>query len=288
MACNPDWKAFMITINSQKCSRCGLCVDICHESCITMLEDGPHIDQTVCSTCTQCVAACPRQALSWDGVSPLPFERQLLPMPEQLDELFKERRSIRRFKRKKIERPLLEEIGQYGGYAPTHAFCLRVIIVDDEALIATLDQAIVANCRWLYCLAYRCKIIGILAALLGYADEIKRARPKIKAAVDSGHAFHSMPMAFILIVGDKKVPLSEASAQYALANMMYYAQVKGIGTCLWANGPIFIDKHRSARRQLGIKPNERIFGAMYLGYPAARFSNKVRGKAIAIQWNGAG
>ena len=65
----------------------------------------------------------------WDGVSPEPFERQRLPMAEQLNELFKERRSIRRFKREKIERALLEEIGQYGGYAPTHAFSLRVIIV---------------------------------------------------------------------------------------------------------------------------------------------------------------
>ena len=116
----------MITINSQKCSRCGLCADLCHESCIAVLEDGPHIDQMVCSACTQCIAACPQQALSWEGVTPEPFERRRLPMPEQLDEIFKERRSIRRFKRKKIERALLEEIGKYGGYAPTHAFSLRV------------------------------------------------------------------------------------------------------------------------------------------------------------------
>lgn len=277
----------MVTIDSQKCSRCGLCADLCHESCITILEDGPHIDQTVCSTCTQCIAVCPRRALSWNGMIPAPFERQRLPVAEQLDELFKERRSIRRFKRKKIDRALLEEIGQYGIYAPTHAFSLRVIIVDDEALIATLDQAIVANCRWIYRLAYQFKLLGALAALFGYADELNRARPKIEATLQTGHVFHSMPTAFILIVGDKKVPLSEASAQYALANMMYYAQVKGVGTCLWANGPIFIDKHRAARRQLGLKPNERIFGAMYLGYPAARFSNKVYGKKIAIQWNGA-
>jgi nitroreductase/NAD-dependent dihydropyrimidine dehydrogenase PreA subunit len=277
----------MVTIDSQKCSRCGLCADLCHESCITILEDGPHIDRTVCSTCTQCIAACPRRALSWNGVIPAPFERQRLPVAEQLDELFKERRSIRRFKRKKIERALLEEIGQYGIYAPSHALSLRVIIMDDEALIATLDQVIVANCRWIYRLAYQFKLLGVLAALFGYADEMNRARPKIEAALQTGHAFHSMPTAFILIVGDKKVPLSEASAQYALANMMYYAQVKGVGTCLWANGPIFIDKHQAARRQLGLQPNERIFGAMYLGYPAARFSNKVHGKTIAIQWNGA-
>jgi nitroreductase len=160
------------------------------------------------------------------------------------------------------------------------------ILVNDDDLIATLDQAVLDNCRWIYNLAYRFPLGEILAGWFGYADEMNRARPKIEAALKQGHAFHSLPTAFILIVGDRKVPLSEASAQYALANMMYYAQVKGVGTCLWANGPLFIDKHREARRLLGINRSERIFGAMYLGYPSVRFSNKVGGKSFALQWNG--
>jgi nitroreductase/NAD-dependent dihydropyrimidine dehydrogenase PreA subunit len=277
----------MITIQPEKCSHCGLCADLCHESCITMTAKGPQIDQETCSTCTQCIAACPTRALAWDGAIPAAFERQRLPKAEQLDELFRERRSIRRFKRDKIDRALLEEIALYGGYAPTHAFSLRAIIVDDGDLIAALDQTIVGNCRWIHRLVYQLKVGEILAAWFGYADEMKKARPKIEATLRQDHAFHSMPTAFIFVVGDKNVPLSEASAQYALANMMYYAQVKGVGTCLWANGPIFIDKHRLARRQLGIGPKERIFGAMYMGYPAARFSNKVAGKKMNIQWNGA-
>jgi hypothetical protein len=50
---------------------------------------------------------------------------------------------------------------------------------------------------------------------------------------------------------------------------------------------MFIDKNGRARRQLGIMPSERIFGAMYMGYPAVRFNNKVNGKALAVTWNGA-
>jgi nitroreductase/NAD-dependent dihydropyrimidine dehydrogenase PreA subunit len=277
----------MITIQAEKCSLCGLCADLCHESCITLMDDGPRIDLQVCSTCTQCVAICPTRAISWDGIHPSKFERGRLPLPEQLDELFRERRSIRRFKEKKIERALLEEIAQYGIFAPTHAFHLRTIIVDDESLIEILDQAIVANCEQIHRLAYRYRMVSVLAGWLGYTEEMNRARPKIEAAIQEGHAFRSMPTALIFIVGDKKVPLSDVSAQYALANMMYYAQAKGVGTCLWANGPLFIDKNRQARRRLGVESNERIFGAMYMGYPAVRFSNKVAGKEMAIQWNGA-
>ncbi len=277
----------MITVEAGKCSLCGLCADLCHESCITLMDDGPRIDLKVCSTCTQCVAICPTRVISWDGLPSSKFERGRLPLPEQLDELFRERRSIRRFKRTKIDRTLLEEIAQYGVFAPTHAFHLRTIIVDDESLIQFMDQAIVTNCRRIHQLAYRNQLASLLADWFGYAEEMARAKPKIEATLQEGHAFHSMPTALIFIVGDKKVPLSDVSAQYALANMMYYAQVKGIGTCLWANGPLFIDKHRQARGRLGIESNERIFGAMYMGYPAVSFSNKVIGKRMAIQWNGA-
>lgn len=37
----------MITVHSEKCSRCGLCAELCHESCISLTDDGPSIDRRV-------------------------------------------------------------------------------------------------------------------------------------------------------------------------------------------------------------------------------------------------
>jgi len=278
----------MITVDRKECSLCELCAELCHEGCITMTENGPQFDAEVCSTCTQCIAACPTRALSWAGAWPAAFRRDRLPSPEQLDELFRERRSIRRFKGRKIDRSLMEEIAQYGICAPTNAFDLRVILVDDENLIAALDQVMLGYCRRVHWLMFRLKVGYLLASWLGYGRELRKARPKLEAALRRGHSFHSLPTALAFVVGPRQVPLSEASAQFVLANMMYYAQVRGVGTCLWGNGPVFIDRHRGSRRRLGIRTQERIFGAMYLGYPAIQFSNKVTGKRIAISWNGAG
>jgi len=274
----------MITISTDKCSACGLCARVCHESCLTLPGGIPHIDTRYCSTCTQCIAICPQGALSWDQAPAVAYYPPGLPSPAQLEELFKERRSVRSFRKKRIDRQLLEEIAGYGTYAPTHNFALRLIITDDEATINFLDQTLFTVIRRIYRIGYKYRIIDRLASLFGYAEEYHKAKPKMEQAMSRGQALASRPAAFIFIVGDKKVPLSEASAQYSLANMMYYAQVKGIGSCLWGNAPVFIDKSKAARSRLGIQKHERIYGALMMGYPAIKFSNKVMGKSLPIQW----
>lgn len=107
----------------------------------------------------------------------------------------------------------------------------------------------------------------------------RRAPCKYQPVVIPGWAVElvdgDVPAAIVFIVGDRRTLLSEASAQYALANMAFTAQVLGVGSCLWGNGPIFVSRSRAGRRLLGLQRRERIFGALFLGYPAVRFRNKV-------------
>jgi nitroreductase/NAD-dependent dihydropyrimidine dehydrogenase PreA subunit len=273
----------MVVIENDKCTGCGSCVKICHEHCMALTGDKVSINYELCSTCTQCVAICPEQALSWDGVPPAAFDEVRMPSPEQLDELFKQRRSIRSYKKTKIDRTLLEEIINYGIYAPTHNAGLRAIVVDDEETIETLDQILLRCISMIYNVAYRPRIVGWLARMIGLSGEYLLAKPKIESALERGYAFHH-PAAMVFIVGDKRVPLQEASAQYALSNMTFYAQVNGIASCLWGNGPIFMDRSKAARQRLNLQKRERIFGTLFLGYPTVRFRNKVEGKTMPIQW----
>jgi nitroreductase len=252
---------------------------------MSLVDGTVEIDFKYCSTCSQCVAMCPEQALSWDGVPPMAFDRARLPSPEQLDELFKQRRSIRTYKNKKIDRALLEEIVTYGIYAPTHNYGFRAVVVDDEAVMDALDGILMRFVSLLYNVVYRPKIVERLAWLMGFSEEYLLNKPKIESSLERGFAFHH-PAAIVFVVGDKRIPLSVDSAQYALANMTFYAQVKGIASCLWGNGPIFMDRSRAARRHLALRKHERIFGALFLGYPAVRFRNKVEGRRMPIQWNG--
>jgi ferredoxin len=275
----------MIVVDKEKCSQCGQCVKICHEHCMTLVDEAAAIDYQYCSTCTQCVAVCPRQALSWDGVASVPYDDSRLPSPEHLDELFKQRRTIRFFKEDKIDRTLLQEIVGYGFYAPTNNYDLRAIVVDDQDILAELDRIHVQYTKRLHKLLFRPRIVSILARMIGLSGAYLQAMPKVETIVEAGHSYLSPPAAIVFIVGNKRVPLSVESAQYTLANMIFYAQVKGIGNRLWGPGQLFYDRNRTIRQRLRLQKGEHILGTVLLGYPAVKFRNKVQGKTLPIQWN---
>ena len=54
----------MVTILEEKCTGCGACVDICHESCMLQINGKVQINYDFCSPCTQCIAICPHSAQS--------------------------------------------------------------------------------------------------------------------------------------------------------------------------------------------------------------------------------
>lgn len=281
----------MITVDHKSCSLCGLCASICHEGCIRLpngsSEGALRINDELCSTCTQCIAICPRQALCWDGVPAVRYDRSRLPRAKQMAELFKQRRTVRNFKDKPIPRPLIAEIVSFGIYAPTNNYELRAIVVDDRALIEALDQTIMRFTSWFYNLLYRWRpVYTLLRTFTRLVDE--KGRVKIERGLARGRSFEVAPAAIVFIVGDRRILFSEASAQYALYNIILYAQAKGIGSRIKAAGPMALDRSRRARRWLGLQKREHILATLELGYPAVKFANKVEGKTMPIDWKGRG
>jgi nitroreductase len=269
----------MIAIDIHRCIGCGMCAKVCHNRCVTLVDDVASINDGLCDRCTQCIAVCPQQALSWDHVPPMGYDETRLPSPEQLDELFKERRSIRFFKRDRIDRPLLEEIVGYGVYAPTNNHELRAVVVDDAGIIEELERIVVRFNSRVYRLIFKPKIVF---------EFLRRITPAVNPQVRSKlegrrHDFFN-PAAMVLIVGDPRIAFSEASAQAALDLVTFYALAKGVGSCLWGAGEIVLDRNKTARERLGLQKREHILGVLLLGYPAIKFANKVEGRAMDVQW----
>lgn len=274
----------MIIIDTNRCTGCGQCLKICHEHCITMVENYPHVNLDYCSTCTQCIAVCPEQAVTWDGVEAIPFDREKLPDAVSIKELLQERRSIRFFTEKKIDKRILLEIAKCGSFSPTNNFSLRVLIIDDEQLIRDVERIVYNFAALIHNLVYKSNIIFNTLRWFTRSLLIKD-RIKFQHMVSRGRNFHTFPSAIMMVIGDAKITLSEASAQLSLYNMSLYAQSTGLGCCFFGPAKVLLNRSRQARKLLKVNKKERILGALLLGYPAVRFCNKVEGKYLPIQWN---
>jgi nitroreductase len=199
--------------------------------------------------------------------------------------LLKERRTARYFKKRRIDRTLIEEIIQMGVYAPTNNYNLRAIVVDDPAMLQEFDAIILRYVSLVYNLFYKPQILyKILKAITPLVTA--KQKVKLETGLKRGSAFESMPAATIFIVGDRRILESATSAHYALYNMILYAQIKGIGSRISAAGVLTLDRNRAIRRYLNLRRHEHILANLDLGYPAVRFRNKVEGKRISVVWAG--
>jgi len=278
----------MVTVIDEQCKGCGTCIDICHESCMFLADGKISIDYDLCSTCTQCIAICPQRALLWNGIDPEPFNDELLPLPGQMDELFKQRRTVRHFTTDKPGRRLLRQIINCGAYAPSHSHDFRVIAIDDRNLLDQINRTAFEYNRKIYKYLYKSKLAAALIRWISSSSqyrEYRKAAPKLQASLESGKGYKCMPPAIIFIVGSKRIPLSLESAQYLLYNMDLYARSKGLGCRNLVGNQFFFNHSRLIRRTLGIGGGEKIFAAFGIGYPLKKFNNKVQGRELFVQWN---
>jgi ferredoxin len=52
----------MVTIDTNKCTGCGGCIDLCPVIAISMIKDVVTVDNDICTECCICVKVCPVRA----------------------------------------------------------------------------------------------------------------------------------------------------------------------------------------------------------------------------------
>ena len=115
----------LFTIDQEKCQHDGICVAACPRKIIYMDNNIPTPTpnaENVCINCEHCVAVCPQGALSLEK---MPVEQctnlkeALNISPNQGEQFFKSRRSIRNFKRTQINKEKIEQLIDIARYAPS-------------------------------------------------------------------------------------------------------------------------------------------------------------------------
>lgn len=116
-----------IIINKDLCKGCGLCVSVCKDFSLKIVDKKVEISENPmfgCIGCAHCMAICPSGAIEIHGreLSPndlfLLSENNFNATYDQMLLLMQHRRSIREFKQKEVEPEIIEKILSAAKTAP--------------------------------------------------------------------------------------------------------------------------------------------------------------------------
>lgn len=254
----------LITVDQEKCIKCGICAKECPTLVLAMGEKGPEaVLPEACLRCGHCVAVCPTAAID-NLKTPLAGQVDASQFPKltagEAERFLRSRRSIRSYKKTAVPRETLLKLVDIARFAPTASNMqgISYMIVDDRKI---LEEAIELVIQWL-------EKDDLLAA---------RFANYIKAYREDGHdtILRGAPH-LVLTTAAPDFARGRENSVFSLAYLELYAPTLGLGSC-WA-GVLEILALREDSPLLAlfnIPPGKKITGAVMLGYPQYHYKRLV-------------
>lgn len=245
----------LITIYSEKCIKCGLCVNECPEDVLTLGKNGPEeVCNRNCIACGHCVAICPREAIDNEKT---PLSNQVSAKDfsklssEEAKNFLRSRRSIRSYKEASVPREKLVDLVDVAHLAPTGSNLqgISYIIIDDKSVLN--------------------KAVKITMEELA-KDELlnKRFHHYIESYNTEGidTIFRGAP-SLILAIADADFARGRENSIFSLAYLELYAPALGLGSC-WAGvfEKIALKDNSLILELFNIPKDKKITGAVMVGY----------------------
>lgn len=259
------------TIDEQKCTKCGFCVNDCPAGIIDMNTVYPAIateQEAACFKCQHCLAVCPTGAISILGKNPENSQplKGNLPDPGRLETLIKGRRSVRQYRDENLAPELIQRLLDVAWHAPTGHNARRVMftVIDDKGVMAKFREEVMQGLTRVVRENRLPAGMGFVADLVSLWEERR---------VDT--VFRGAPH-LIVASAPKVVATPEADCLIALSYFELFAQSLGVGT-VW-NGIAkltFNDLVPELRKTLGISNNHLIGYAMAFGKPEVNYHRTV-------------
>jgi ferredoxin len=278
-----------ITVNEALCNGCGLCVKVCSDNSLQMLEGKAHENHNPhfgCIACGHCMAVCPTEAIEIHGREMSPDDMFVLPKKEQaasyeqLLSLYQRRRSIREFKDKPVEGELLEKILEAAVTAPMGLppSDVNVLVFRNKEQVRAFAQDF---CDYLEGLKWFVSkwFLALMKPFWGKAnDEIFKGFLKPLVYLYTEHmkkgdnlVNYDAPLALYFYGSPYTDPADPIiAATYA----MHAGESLGLGTCMLGGVHPFIQNGKKAkkfREKHGIKYPSREGLFVIFGYPTIKF-----------------
>ena len=258
----------LFTIDGEKCNRDRLCVENCPAQ-IIILDDTKEVPypsadaEQICIRCGHCVAICPTGAFSHRRMTPEEcsfIQRDLLPRPEQVEQLMRSRRSIRTYSDQLIDRQHLLDLIKSAAYAPTggNSQPVQWHIIYDPTEVQYFATLVI---NWMrHTLQHRPKHTPMLnferlvSVWDSGIDRICRGAPHVVVA----HA-------------PKEHRSALSSCTIALTYLELLAYSAGFAACWAGYFMAAANAWTPMMKALNLPKGHRCFGALMLGYPKYRY-----------------
>lgn len=278
-------------IDAEKCTGCGLCVEICPADTLSLRDGKAVVTGEVSLSCGHCAAVCPVEAITVRAVAPeatryesFAADPRYLPPGEfdtaQLGRLMSSRRSCRKFKDRPVGREILEDLVKIGITAPsgTNSQAWTFTLLPDRKAVAAFSEQVALFFRGVNKAAENSflraslRLVGRKERSDYYRDYYESVREALEEREKTGRdrLFHGATAA--IVVGSRPGgSTSKEDALLAAQNILLAAHSMGLGSCLIGFAVVPLSKDIRIKRFLGIPDSERVHAVIALGYPDERY-----------------
>ena len=262
----------LITVNEEKCIKCGQCIKECPVYVLKMGKKGPEeVENTNCIACGHCVAICPSDAID-NKKTPLDKQVDAKDFPklnaEQAEHFLRARRSIRSYQDKSVSREKLTKLVDIARLAPTgsNSQGISFVVVEDRELVKKAAELTIAMIEKS---PLKNSLKGLISMFReGGVDTILRGAPNL-----------------ILATADKDFASRRANSISCLTYLELFAPSLGLGTC-WAG---FFEYCASLRKSpllklFNIPEGKVITAAVMVGYPKYSYNKLVDRNPLEVTY----
>ncbi len=272
----------LLTVDQERCKRDGICIAECPAAIIEFKEKGAFptlIDggEEFCISCGHCVAVCPHGAMSHAIMKPEncpPVQHEWFLKPEQMEHLMRSRRSIRTYKKERVDRQVLVQLIDVAHFAPSGHNLQPVEwrVIHDSEEVRQLAGFVIDWMRSLIKaespLASSMHLDRVVAAWEAGKDRVCRSAPHVIVA----HA-------------QKKNRAAPAACTIALTYLELAAFSFGLGACWGGYFNAAATNWSPMQEALRLPEDHTSFGAMMVGYPKFEYQRLPLRNEAKITWH---
>lgn len=291
--------AAQITLDTEKCTDCGLCAEVCKGAPLVMSGGKLQIEEPRffgCIGCGHCMCVCPQDCIQINGRDIGPAD--LLPLPDKasradyqrLYNLLLARRSVRNFRDRPVEPELIEKIVAVVATAPMGLppSDVEILVLDSPAKVqefATDVVTVMKKSRWFFS-----PLLNFFFRLFYGREYIESVESFIRPALEifieesaqgKDYLLYQAPLAMYFHSSPYSDP---ADSLIAATYAMLAAESLGLGSCMIGTPAYFIKYSKELKRKYGLPLKNQPGIVVIFGYPRIKISKAIRRRLAKVTY----